>query len=336
MTDLLPIVWFLIIVLEVGLYVLLDGGDLGLGLLSLLPQQESRRSLLMHTVGPIWDANETWLVIAGGTLFGAFPAAYAILLNALYIPAMVLVFGLILRAAAFEFHAQGTHPALWARVFGVGSLLAIVGQGAAAGGLLSGVAVAHGQFVGGPFDWLSPLTLVMIVGVAASYAIVGYSYLLQRTGYEIRPGSFARTAGASGVAFVAFFLATLLLPQVHAQFLERWLTLPSSYFLFSVAAALGVLSLLFFLDIRARRTSRLHTLCKGIFILSLAGMLAGIYPYLAPPSLTIFNTAASSATLTFMLWGIGPLLPIVLAYNLYLYRVFSKPAPGGDGTNGYE
>jgi cytochrome d ubiquinol oxidase subunit II len=318
----LPTIWFCIIALEIGLFVILDGADLGIGLISLLPQTEDRRSLLIHSIGPVWDANETWLVIAGGTLFGAFPSAYAIILNALYIPAFIVIFGLILRAISFDFYSMSGRKRFWSTCFGLGSLLAVVGQGFAAGGLLSGIAVANGSFAGGPFDWLSLISLAMVIGVVASYGLVGYSYLTQRTGYELERETFARAVIFSGVAFVAFFITTLLLPETHALFLERWLTPPTSYLLLFFSAIIGILGLVLFNDIRIHRTDRLHTLCMSVFACSLIGLLIGSYPYLSPPSITIFNTAASETTLRFMLWGIGPLLPIVLAYNFYMHRIF--------------
>ncbi len=321
----LPTIWFGILCLQIALYILLDGADLGLGLLSLLPKKESEKSLMMQTVGPIWDANETWLVIAAGTLFGAFPLAYSIILNALYIPVMLLLFGLILRAASFEFHTLAHNKKIWSLMFGVGSLMAIVGQGTALGGLLGGITIVDGQFAGGAFDWVTPLTLFITVGVAFSYAVVGYAYLIKKTSHEMAGNSFAHVLVAAGVTFVAFLTATLMLPQMQYVFLSRWSTAPANYLLFAIAGAIGLVSLLLCYDLlRKRHREHLHTLCMIIFVLAMAGMLVGVYPYLIPPMLTIQAAAASEKTLQFMLYGIAPLLPIVLAYNFYLYRVFRR------------
>ncbi len=254
----LPTIWFGIVCLEVALYVLLDGADLGLGFLSLLPNKESGRSLMMQTIGPIWDANETWLVIAGGTLFGAFPLGYSIILNALYVPVMLTLFGLIIRAASFEFHALARRKRFWSLLFGLGSLLAIIGQGAALGGLLGGITISNGQFAGGPFDWVTPLTFFITLGIIVGYSAMGYAYLLKKT---------SNTRG--------------------------WRT-------------------------------HLYTILLSAFVVNTCVVALSVHPYLIPGSLTITDAAASAKTLTFMLYGIVPLLPIVMAYNLYLYRVFRR------------
>ena len=254
----LPDIWFGIVCLEIALYVLLDGADLGLGMLSLFSRREDKRSLMMQTVGPIWDANETWLVVAGGTLFGAFPLAYAVALNALYVPVMLVLFGLIVRAVSFEFHEFSKLKGVWGALFGAGSLLAVVGQGAALGGVLGGIRVAGGHFAGGLFDWVTPLTFFITFGVAFGYVAMGYAYLLKKT------------------------------------------------------------------SLRHDWRAHLHTALLVVFVVVTCAVVLGIYPYLIPSTLTITEAAASPKTLTFMLWGIGPLLPIVLAYNYYLYRMFRR------------
>lgn len=321
--SILPMIWFFIVCLEIALYIVLDGADLGIGVLSLLPQEEKSRSLLVHTIGPIWDANETWLVIAGGTLFGAFPMAYAIILNALYIPVFMVIFGLIMRAVSFNFRTMSVNKYFWGLCSGLGSLLAILGQGFAAGGLLSGIQIVNGQFAGGSFDWFSPLTIFITVGILMSYVVVGYAYLIKKTEHEFERESFSRVVAAACLTFVAFVAATILLPFEHYTFFMRWTTEPSRAILFFISALIVATGLvLLYGAIWHTFRRQLYSLCVAIFILAFLGLLVGIYPYLIPPSLTIFETAASPATLTFMLWGIGPLLPIVLAYNFYMYRVF--------------
>ncbi len=324
LTDpMLALAWFGAIGLAVALYILLDGADLGLGILSLLPQKEEQRAAMMHTLGPIWDANETWLVIAGGMLFGAFPTAYGIILSALYIPVMTMLFGLILRAVSFEFHAVGTNKKLWSRLFGFGSLLAGVGQGLAVGGLLSGISVTTGEFSGTAFDFITPLTFLITIGVLMSYVFVGYAYLIKKAGKEASPNTFMRILIAGAVTGGALLGATLLLPSKSYLFFERWTMYPSNYLLFGITACMGVLSLwLIVLVIKKSTGPALHNLCLGIFVLAMLGMLVGVFPYIIPPSLTIYDAASSRKTLEFMLFGLGPLFPIVLVYNFYLHRVF--------------
>jgi|CXWL01.1.fsa_nt_gi cytochrome d ubiquinol oxidase subunit II len=321
----LPAIWFAIVCFEVGLYVLLDGADLGLGMLALVPQKEKERSLIMHTVGPIWNANETWLVIAAGTLFGAFPTGYGIILNALYIPVMIMLFGLMFRAVAFEFHAFSLKKKKWGVLFGVGSLLAVLGQGLALGGILNGIAISNGQFSGTAFDFISPLALFITIGVMMSYVVVGYAYLIKKTEYEMRSESFLKVFVAATITFAALLSATVLLPNQSYLFLTRWSVAPTSYMLFAIAFCIGILSLLLIYDVvRKHKGGRIYNTCSAIFICAALGIVVGVFPYLIPPVLTIYDAAASPATLKFMLWGIGPLIPIVLAYNFYLHQVFEK------------
>lgn len=332
----LPEIWFLILCFEIALYVVLDGADLGIGLLSLLPQEERRRSFLMHTVGPIWDANETWLVIAGGTLFGAFPLAYSIILNALYIPVFIIIFGLITRAVSFEFRTVSTHKRFWEFAFGTGSLLAVIGQGFAAGGLLTGIHIANNQFSGGPFDWLSPITILLTIGILMSYIVVGYMYLIKKTDYTLEGETFRHVVMAAGVTLAAFIGATVLLPSSGDYiFFHRWTIEPTRSILFGISALI-VLSgaVLAYGTWRKEFHRQLHSVCMVIFALGFIGLLIGVYPYMIPPELTIFDLAASPGTLSFMLWGIGPLLPIVLAYNFFLYHTF-RGSSAEDRSEGY-
>ena len=223
-------------------------------MLSLLRGREHAHALMMRVIGPIWNANETWLIIAGGTLFGAFPLAYSVILNALYIPVMLLIFGLILRAASFEFHEYGKNKPLWSFCFGLGSLLAVIGQGFAGGGLLSGITVANHAFAGGMFDWVTPLTFVVTAALIGAYLVIGYTYLVYKS----------------------------VLAQAHEK---------------------------------APYPLALSMLTIGYLV-----VVALILPYIVPPSVTIAAASSSPVTLRFMLYGIGPLIPIILVYNLYLYR----------------
>ena len=331
----LPAIWFLILCFEIGLYVILDGADLGIGVLTLFPQDENKRSLLMHTVGPIWDANETWLVIAGGTLFGAFPLAYGVILNALYIPVFIIIFGLIMRAVAFEFRTVNAQKRPWELAFGLSSLLAVVGQGFAAGGLLSGIKIAGGQFAGGPFDWLSPITLMLTVGIVMSYIVVGYLYLVKKTDYALEGERFRHVVIAAGFTLIAFIGTAILLPSQHYIFFERWTVEPTRSILFGITALIALSGAVLAYGVwREEFHRQLHTVCMVIFALGFTGLLIGVYPYMIPPDVTIFDAAASDTTLKFMLWGIGPLLPIVLAYNFLLYRIF-RGSPAEDRSEEY-
>ncbi len=326
--SLLPIVWYFIICGELALYILLDGANLGIGLLSLLPQQESERSHMLGILGPIWNANETWLLVAAGTLFGAFPAVYAIGLNALYVPGMIIVIGIIGRAVSFEFYAYATNKKVWGRVFGIASLIMVVGQGSALGGLLSGISIVDGHFGGTLWDFATPLTLLIAVGIFCGYAVLGYAYLIKEERYANKNESFSRILMYAGLTFIVLLLATFFLPETNYLFFVRWSTAPSKYALYAIAVAIGLVALMFGYDaLRKRHPERLYYQCLALFLLGTTGMLVGTYPYLVPASVTIFDAASPASTLEFMLWGIGPLLPIILAYNWYLHRIFSRQLP---------
>lgn len=319
----LPVIWYCIICAELALYILLDGANLGVGIVSLLPQKDSSRSTMLSILGPIWNANETWLLVAAGTLFGAFPMIYSIGLNALYVPGVIILVGLILRAVSFEFHAYANNKRVWTFMFGLGSLIAALGHGAALGGLLSGITVVDGHFGGTAWSWATPLTLLITVGVVASYVVLGYAYLIRRMEYENREETFGRLLATVAVTFLALGLATFFLPSTNFLFLSRWLTAPTMYYLISIAVLIGLISLtLGYYVVRKHHAERIYALCLVIFVLGFVGMLIGTYPYMMPPAVTLFDAASPDSTLTFMLWGIGPILPIILAYNYYLVRIF--------------
>lgn len=323
--SILPIVWFVIIGLELALYVLLDGSNLGIGILSLLPQKEENRDMMLHVMGPIWNANETWLLVAAGSLFGAFPAVYSIGLNALFVPAVVIAVGLISRAASFAFYDVSESRAIWTRIFGIGSLLVAIGHGLLFGGLLSGITIVDGHFAGGPFDFITPFSILFTIGLFFAYVVLGYSALITKLDYSLQVETFPRILGAALVTFVALLGATLVLPRMDYIFMERWTMAPTSYLLFLIAGAIFAVSVVLAYNAIAKKNpEQMHFFSMLIFVLGFAGMVVGIFPYIVPPAVSIFDVASPDQTLKFMLIGIGPILPIVLAYNYYLHKVFGS------------
>lgn len=327
MSDaLLPIIWYCIICGELALYLLLDGANLGVGLISLFPQKEKERSHMLNVLGPIWNANETWLLVAAGTMFGAFPLVYSVGLNALYVPGVIILIGLIGRAVSFEFHVYGNNKGLWTRLFGVSSAIVVIGQGCLFGGLLSGISVVDGHFGGTLWDWATPLTALIAIGISFGYLVLGYSFLIRQMEYHNVHETFDRilsTAGATGLALAG---ATFLLPNINYLFFSRWTTPPTMYLLFVDAACIALLVFALLYNVwHKRHHERIYYYCLGIFALGALGLLIGTYPYLLPPTVTIYDAASPANTLRFMLWGIGPLLPIILAYNYYIAHIFERP-----------
>jgi cytochrome d ubiquinol oxidase subunit II len=328
----LPLVWFVLLELTLILFVVLDGADLGIGVLALRPTDEAERSAMLAAIGPLWYANETWLVIAGAILFGAFPLAYAIVLSSLYVPAMMLIFGLILRAAAIEFRAHARAKSFWGAAFAVGSLLAVLGQGFMIGGVLSGVRVAGRVFAGRPWDWLSPVSALIALGAVAGHAMLGAAYLqrrLRRTTGPF-PHPHRRRLRVAAAACAGLSLATIAaLPLVHLPLAAAWLRPPR---VFAISVLLGGAALGYAMVLRraagSREDRRAYPWAVVVFLCTAAGVTAGIFPYFVPFSLPIAEAAAPPATLGLMLLAVGPILPVIVAYNLYVRHVFREKVQG--------
>ncbi len=321
-------VWFFLLYSVLFLFVLLDGADLGIGMLALGVRREERRSAMMAIIGPLWYANETWLVIAGAILFGAFPAAYGLLLSSLYIPAMLLIFGLILRAVSIEFRPHSRRKGLWGTLFGAGSLIAVLGQGFILGGLLSGLKVQGGSFAGGPWDWLNPVGTLVAAAIVAGYATLGAAYMVRRSEGEFQAFN-RRLARASAIAAVALFCSVVvLLPALKTPFSTVWFRAPQVIAVpVCLAAALAGFVLLLVSTLKAK-SAPVYPWAVLAFVGAAAAIVAGIFPYFIPFALTAVEAAASRPTLLFMLAGVAVILPIIAVYGLYVRGVFRGKVHG--------
>jgi cytochrome d ubiquinol oxidase subunit II len=323
MNSILPEIWFFLLALELGLFVSLDGADLGVGILSLFVPDQKHRSIMMASIGPVWDANETWLVIAGGTLFGAFPLVYSVALNALYMPIMLMLFGFILRAVALEFRVHSVKKRFWGNAFGTGSLAAIIGQGFAFGGLLSGLKVRGGAFVGGQWDWCNGLSILVALGVVFGYSMMGSSYLIMKTGGKLQIKSQLYLIIASFSSFVLLIACSLMFFFLHEPVLQKWSSGSQKFYLLLLVLTEA---LAFFLLIKSafrRKNDRIpYVWSNVVFIVTYLTLFIWMYPYIIPPAISAKEAAASSLTLTFMIFGVGILIPVILVYNVYVHRVF--------------
>lgn len=319
----LPQVWFVILGLFLFLYITLDGFDLGVGILSLTASSEERRSILMTSLGNVWDANETWLVLMGGALFGAFPLAYATVLNALYIPASIMIGGLILRAIAFEFRENSERKLPWNIAFGVGSFLAALGQGFALGTVFEGIQVDDaGHFVGGLWDWLSWRSLLVALTLIQGYVLIGSTYLIMKTTGTLQEHHYKTAKLATWTTLLGAIFITVSTPIFYEQVRLRLFDPPMVY-LFAAIPILGILlvaALYGSLQKQKERQPLVWTIL--IFLLSFLGLGLIIFPYIIPPKITIYQAAASPSALVFMITFIGVLIPIMLFYNIYNYVVF--------------
>ncbi|QUS59398.1 cytochrome d ubiquinol oxidase subunit II [Synechocystis sp. PCC 7339] len=319
----LPQVWFFILGLFLFLYVLLDGFDLGVGILSLTASTEERRSILMTSLGNVWDANETWLVLMGGSLFGAFPLAYATILNALYLPAVIMVVGLILRAVSFEFRENANRKLVWNIAFGVGSFLAALGQGFALGSVFEGIIVdAQGHFAGTMWDWLTWRSVIVALTLIQGYVLIGSTYLILKTEGELQKTYFKTAAIATWTTLAGAVFITISTPAFSEEARSQLFTAPLVY-IFATIPLVGLLFiglLLRSLYLREENTPIIWTFL--VFSLSFIGLGFIIFPNIIPPSVTIYEAAAAPSSLVFMLTFIGFLIPILLFYNIYNYLVF--------------
>jgi cytochrome bd ubiquinol oxidase subunit II len=319
----LPQVWFIILGLFLLLYVILDGFDLGVGILSLTSSSEERRSMLMTSLGNVWDANETWLVLMAGALFGAFPLAYGTILTSLYIPIMGMIFGLIFRAVAFEFREHSDRKFFWNSAFGAGSFLAALNQGYALGSVLEGIRVDEkGHFVGGTWDWLSWQTTIVALTLIQGYVLIGSTYLILKTAGELQDAHYRTAKISAWTTLVGAILVTLITPIFYESTRTRLFQAPLVYFLALVplSGILIIWQLLSSLNRKAEVAPFVWTI--SLFLITFIGLGLIVFPYVIPTEITIYQAAASSSALVFMLVFVGFLIPIMLFYNIYQYIVF--------------
>lgn len=319
----LPQAWFFILGLFLFLYILLDGFDLGIGILSLTSSDERRRNILMTSLGNVWDANETWLVLMGGSLFGAFPLAYATILNALYLPAVIMVVGLILRAVSFEFRENANNKRVWNLAFGIGSFLAALGQGFAVGTVFEGIKVdAAGHFAGSIWDWLTWHSVLVALTLIQGYVLIGSTYLIYKTTGELQQTHYRTATIAAWTTFIGAVLITISAPIFH-EHLRAQLFQPPLFYIFAAIPVLGILLIFLLLRSLQKREEIMPLVWTFLlFLLSFIGLGFVIFPNIIPPNVTIYEASASPSAQVFMLIFVAFLIPIMLAYNLYNYLVF--------------
>ncbi|WOJ89863.1 cytochrome d ubiquinol oxidase subunit II [Methylocapsa polymorpha] len=318
----LPVIWTGVIATAVAMYVILDGFDLGLGVLFLTTRNEKYRDAMTASVAPFWDGNETWLVLGGGGLLAAFPLAYSIIMPALYIPVILMLLALILRGVAFEFRLTAKPKWLWDLAFSGGSIVAAFAQGLILGGLLQGVTVNNDEFSGGPFDWLSLFSLMSGFGLIAGYGLLGACWLILKTGGDVQ--RHARRLAPLFLVAVALFIALVSIwtPIRYVHIGARWFATPNIYFLWPLPLATAALIILVWLWIARGEEVKPFVGVIGIFLLCFLGLAISSYPYLVPPSVDLWQAAAAPASLKIMLIGVAIMLPLILGYTAFVYWTF--------------
>ena len=328
----LSFIWAGIIALAVLIYVILDGFDLGVGLLFPLSKDEGERNVMMNSVAPIWDGNETWLVLGGGGLFAAFPLAYAVILPATYPLIIAMLLGLVFRGVAFEYRWRDpAHRQFWDMAFTGGSFVAAMAQGMTLGALLQGIEITGRAYSGSWFDWFTPYTLLTGLGTVAGYALLGATWLvwkLEGPSQNHARKLAKRAAWATFALMGAVSLYNLLLNDDYAA---KWLTAPEIYFAAPVPVLTGITALLLIRSLKTERHSKPFWLALALFFFGMAGLGITMWPYVVPPGLTLWDAAAPERSQIFMLVGVAITMPLILAYTAWAYWVFR----GKVGDEGY-
>lgn len=327
----LSLIWIVIIAIGVFIYVVLDGFDLGIGILFPFVKDQHERDVMMNTVAPVWDGNETWMVLGGAALYAAFPMVYATVLSALYMPVILMVIALIFRGVAFEFRFKANRTKhLWDKAFIGGSILASFFQGMILGAYIQGIKVENHMYAGGGLDWLSPFTVFTGIGVVVLYAALGCGWLIFKTELDLQDRMYQLMPKLIVALFVIFGAVSIYTPMAHPEIAARWFSQPQLMY-FSPVPILVVLFT--FLVLRACKkryelSPFLYTL--ALVFLAYTGFIISLWPYVIPPSVTIWEAAAPQSSQLFALIGALILIPIILIYTVLSYWVFRDKVRIGD------
>ena len=325
-------VWAGLLAFAVLAYVVLDGFDLGVGILFAAERGKEDRDTMVNTIAPMWDGNETWLVLGGGGLFGVFPLAYSVIMPALYPVILGMLFGLIFRGVAFElrFRTQTLlGQKLWDFSFFGGSVVAALCQGSALGGLLQGIHVVDRQYAGGWFDWLTPFTVLCGIAVVVGYAWLGACWLIWRTDTSLQQRA-RKQAIVLGWAMLGFIVAvSLWTPFLNPTFMHRWFGWPGILFTSPVPILVAAVAMGFAAGIRRKHHLTPFLCALGIFVLCFAGLGISFYPLMVPPGITIWQAAAPRASQVFVLVGASVLIPLILGYSALSYWIFRGKVQAG-------
>ncbi|MGY3619087.1 cytochrome d ubiquinol oxidase subunit II [Bradyrhizobium sp. USDA 10063] len=327
----LAVVWAFIIAFAVFVYIVMDGFDLGLGILFPLFPRKADRDIIMNSVAPVWDGNETWLVLGGGGLMAAFPLAYAVLMPALYTPMIAMLVGLIFRGVAFEFRWRTQRERnRWDIAFFGGSLVAALAQGVALGAILQGVHVEARQYAGGWWDWLTPFSVLTGISLVVGYALLGATWLVMKTEGALRDKAYQLSWVLLFAMLGAIGAVSIATPFLSVQYTQRWFTWPNIILTAPVPIAVAATTVLLLRGLANKYDYQPFFLTLVLFFLSYAGLGISMYPYIVPQSITIWEAASPPNSQIFMLVGVAILIPLILAYTGWAYWVFrGKVRPGG-------
>ena len=329
----LPLIWAAIILFSIGMYIVMDGFDLGIGMLFPFFPAKEDRDVMMNSIAPVWDGNETWLVLGGAGLLAAFPMAYATVLSALYLPLVLMLVGLIFRGVAFEFrvNASPARRGLWDKSFAAGSFAAAFFQGVTLGAFVGGLSMRDGRFVGGAFDWLTPFSLFTGVGLVIAYMLLGSTWLVMKTEGELQRQMRRATRRWVWALLAVIVAISIWTPLAQTPIRERWFSLPN--FLFFAPVPLLVCVAMFFLLRTLNRDYHVapFLLTLALIFLGYSGLGISLWPNIIPPDVTIWEAAGPPQSLGFTLVGTLFIIPIILMYTAFSYWVFRGKVRHGEG-----
>lgn len=329
----LPLIWAVIIIFGVMMYVVMDGFDLGIGMLYPFFKDERDRDVMMNTVAPVWDGNETWLVLGGAGLFGAFPMAYSVVLSALYLPLVLMLVGLIFRGVAFEFRfkAKAHKRHIWDKAFIGGSLAATFFQGVALGAFIEGLPVVDGQYAGDSLAWLAPFPLFCGLGLIVAYSLLGCTWLIMKTEGKLQERMHDLARPLALVLLAVIGIVSLWTPLAHADIAQRWFSLPNLFW-FAPVPLLVLLTFYALLRSVARNdNAQPFVLTLVLIFLGYSGLGISLWPNIIPPGVSIQAASAPPQSQGFMLVGALFIIPFILGYTAWSYYVFRGKVKHGDG-----
>ncbi len=319
----LTVVWAVIIAFGIFAYVVMDGFDLGIGILFPGFEVGAERDAAMNSIAPVWDGNETWLVLGGGGLFAAFPLAYAIILPATYPLVIAMLLGLVFRGVAFEFRWRDpVHRRWWDRAFMLGSLVAAIAQGMMLGAILQGIRVVGRAFAGGWLDWLTPFTVLTGISVAVGYALLGATWLIGKTDGPAQAHARRMARMLSIATVVAMAAVSVATPFLSYDYWRRWFAMPGVLLTAQVPLLVIVITRILFWSIARGRHKLPFLAALALFLLSYVGLGISIFPYVVPRAITIWAAAAPAQSQLFMLVGTVVIIPIIIGYTGWAYWVF--------------
>ncbi|MDB5990752.1 MAG: putative Cytochrome bd2, subunit [Herbaspirillum sp.] len=320
----LPLIWAIIIFFGVMMYVVMDGFDLGIGMLYPFVPDRYDRDVMMNTVAPVWDGNETWLVLGGAGLLAAFPLAYSVILSALYLPLIFMLLGLIFRGVAFEFRfkARDNERHIWDKAFIGGSVTTAFFQGVALGAYIDGIPMHQHSYAGGPMDWLAPFPLITGVGVVIAYTLLGSTWLILKTEGELQRKMMRITPTLTWLLVAAIVVVSVWTPLADSRIADRWFSLPNLFWFAPVPILLCLAILVLLRSLRSNPHATPFLCTLAVIFLGYTGLAISIWPNIIPPNISIWDASSPPQSQGFTLVGTLLIIPMILAYTAWSYYVF--------------